>query len=138
MIEHLKTRGNPVEGISPGGHDKHARLASVTHFFETGKLFFPKTPMAEVLINQLLGFGVEKHDDLVDALTLALLQVMHKDRYGGAVGVSWDPPREEDMRHLSSREKQAIWDKYHASGGNPFAIKGGRTPIPGPKPWWVR
>ena len=139
LIEQLKMRGNPVKGISPGGTDKHARLASVTHFFETGKLFFPKTTMAEGLINQLLGFCVEKHDDLVDAITLALHQVMQKDRYSGSYGVSWDPPNEDDMRHLNSREKQIIWDKYHASGGNPFAIKGGRTPMPdGWKPRWDR
>ena len=112
LIEQLKVRGNPVDGISPGGHDKHARLASITHFFETGKLFFPKTPVAEVLINQLLGFGVEKHDDLVDALTLALHQVMHKDRYGGSSGVWSAPPREEDLRHLNSRQKFVIMEKW--------------------------
>lgn len=137
LIEQLKVRGNPVEGISPGGTDKYARLASVTHFLETGKLFFPKTPLAEVLINQLLGFGVEKHDDLVDALTLALHQVMHKDRYGHAYGVSWDPPREEDMMNLNSREKHVIMEKWRNSGGNPFAISGGRSPLPeGWKPRW--
>ncbi len=140
LIEQLKVRGNPVDGISPGGHDKHARLASVTHFFETGKLFFPKTPLAEVLINQLLGFEVEKHDDLVDALTLALHQVMHKDRYGGSYGVSWDPPNEEDMRHLNSREKLVIMEKWRERrDSNPFLIRGGRTPMPdGWKPRWDR
>lgn len=139
LIEHLKSRGNPVDGISPGGTDKHARLASVTHFFETGKIFFPKGAVAEVLINQLVGFGVEKHDDLVDALTLALHQVMYKDRYGGAVGVSWNsPPREEDMMHLNSREKLVIMENWrHNRANNPFLITGGRTPMPeGWQPRW--
>ncbi len=141
LIEHLKSRGNPVDGISPGGTDKHARLASVTHFFETGKVFFPKTTVAEVLINQLLGFGVEKHDDLVDALTLALHQVMYKDRYGGAIGVLWNtPPREEEMMNLSSREKFVIMEKWRENrNNNPFLIRGGRTPMPDDwKPRWDR
>lgn len=112
LIEHLKTRGNPIEGISPGGTDKHARLASVTHFFETGKIFFPKTVTAEVLINQLLGFGVEKHDDLVDSLTLVLHQVMHKDRRCGSGGTWVSPPREEDLRHLNSRAKFVIMEQW--------------------------
>ncbi len=84
LVEHLKTRGNSVTGINPGGTDKRARLSSVTHFYETGKIFFAKGPEMDALINQHLGFGIEKHDDMVDALTLALLEVMQKDRYGGA------------------------------------------------------
>ena len=139
LIEHMKSRGNSVQGISPGGTDKYARLASVTHYLEIGKTFFPKGAIADVLVNQLLGFQIEKHDDLVDAFAWALHEVMHKDRYGGAYGISWNPPREEDMLNLSSREKQVIWDKYHASGGNPFVIKGGRSPMPaGWKQRWDR
>jgi hypothetical protein len=139
LIEHMKSRGNSVQGISPGGTDKYARLASVTHYLETGKTFFPKGAIADALVNQLLGFRIEKHDDLVDAFAWVLHEVMHKDRYGGSYGISWSPPREEDMLNLSSRQKQVIWDNYHASGGNPFVIKGGRSPMPaGWKPRWDR
>lgn len=120
LVEHLKSRGNSVQGISPGGTDKRARLASVTHYYETSKILFPRGPLADALIHQHVGFGIEKHDDMVDALTLALHEVMRKDRYYGSLGGTWSvPPREEDLRHLSSRAKFAIMDKwreYHRPG----------------------
>lgn len=139
LIEHLKSRGNSVEGVSPGGTDKYARLASVTHYYETGKILFPRGPMADILINQHVGFPAEKYKDLVDALTLALHEVMRKDRYYGSGGGTWSyPPREEDLRHLNSRAKFVIMDKwrdYH----RPDAISGGRSPMPdGWKQRWDR
>lgn len=113
LVEHLKSRGNSVQGISPGGTDKRARVASVTHYYETSKILFPRGPLADALINQHVGFGVEKHDDMVDALTLALHEVMRKDRYYGNLGGTWSgPPREEDLRHLSSRAKFVIMEPW--------------------------
>lgn len=113
LIEQLKLNGNPVEGISPGGTDKHARLASVTHYYETAKIFFPKGPLADTLINQHLGFGTEKFDDTVDALTLTLHEVMRKDRYGGGGSGYSGPPNEDDLRNLDSRAKFVIMEKWH-------------------------
>lgn len=35
------------------------------------------------LITQLVGFGIEKHDDLVDALTIAVIKMATEDQKGG-------------------------------------------------------
>jgi hypothetical protein len=43
-------------------------------YIKNGAVKFPRKGCEE-LINQLLGFGVEKHDDLVDALVWLILGV---------------------------------------------------------------
>lgn len=50
-----------------------------------GKILFPETGCEE-LIEQLLGFGKEKHDDLVDAFSIVILQLIGQ-RPQGSVGV---------------------------------------------------
>lgn len=49
---------------------------------QRGVILFPHKG-AEELIMQLVGFGVEKHDDLVDALTMAVLEFVRDDNKGG-------------------------------------------------------
>ena len=51
---------------------------------ERGILVFPETG-CELLISQLTGFGIEKHDDLVDALTVAVIEIMNQAETGGTV-----------------------------------------------------
>ncbi len=70
-IETLKEDGLPVEPFLVHGQDKRARLASVTHLIEQGIVIFPRKG-AEHLIEQLCGFGCEKHDDLADAFVMAV------------------------------------------------------------------
>lgn len=68
-----------VEGISVSGQDKRSRLSLVSHLIKSGKVLFPRNS-SEYLINQIVYFGVEKHDDLCDALTLLLAQAIANDR----------------------------------------------------------
>lgn len=66
-------------------------MDSVTYLIRSGKVFFPKDASKD-LIQQLVYFGVEKHDDLVDAFTIVLhvalkeerlqLQFINRDRLG--------------------------------------------------------
>lgn len=81
MVEVLKDQQLKVVGVKIKG-DKHTRLMAASMLFEQGKVFFPKGTVAKDIINQLLGFGVEKHDDLVDAITLALNYITTKVEYG--------------------------------------------------------
>jgi phage terminase large subunit-like protein len=45
-----------------------------------GNMFFPREG-SEELIQQLVYFGVEKHDDLVDAFTIVLLKSLEVKFY---------------------------------------------------------
>lgn len=70
-IEEAQRNMIPVIPIRPGA-DKRSRLRSAAIFIQNGTVLFPKTG-CEDLIAQLLGFGVEDHDDLVDALVYLIL-----------------------------------------------------------------
>jgi len=78
LIQHLVSRNIPAEGVKISNQDKRARLALVTHLVQGGKILFPKQGAGD-LIQQLIGFGIEKHDDLADAFSLLLLKVMEID-----------------------------------------------------------
>lgn len=70
-VEEAQRRMLAVKGITPGG-DKRARLRTAGTFIQNGTVVFPRRG-CEDLIAQLLGFGIEDHDDLVDALVYLIL-----------------------------------------------------------------
>lgn len=76
-IETLAKEGFYVEGVKPKGQDKRARLALTSALIQNGTIVFPRKG-AEELINQLIGFGFEKHDDLADAFSILILKLMEQ------------------------------------------------------------
>lgn len=85
VVQQLSRQGFDAEGFPVSGQDKRARLDSVTHMIRSGKVLLPKEG-SEELIQQLVYFGVEKHDDLVDAFTIVLHMAIKKDRAPVRVG----------------------------------------------------
>jgi len=75
LTDTLGKEGIPAKGVQINGQDKRTRLSLTTHLIQSGKVLFPRKG-AEKLIEQLVGFGVERHDDLVDAFTLLTLKIM--------------------------------------------------------------
>lgn len=75
-IQQMETEGLPVKGVTVSGSDKRARLNIVAPLIKQGKVLFPKHG-CEDLIAQIIGFGVERHDDLMDAFTLVMMQLMN-------------------------------------------------------------
>jgi len=75
VVQKLQDEGYPAEGVSVVGQDKKVRLSLTTPHIQAGKILFPKVG-ARILIQQLIGFGSEKYDDLVDAFTALILKVM--------------------------------------------------------------
>lgn len=72
-IEEMERRAFSVRAMHPI-KDKRARLRVAARYIKNGTVKFPRKGCEE-LINQMLGFGVEKHDDLVDALVWLILGV---------------------------------------------------------------
>ncbi len=64
-----------VKTMKPGNSDKRSRLALTSNMIKCGKIKFPRTG-AEELINQIVHFGVEKHDDLADAFSILVHNVL--------------------------------------------------------------
>ena len=68
-----------IDGFRPGTNDKRTRLTLTTTMIQSGKVLFPRHG-AERLIEQLVGFGTEKNDDLVDAFSMVILKAMENNR----------------------------------------------------------
>ena len=75
QIETMSRIGLPVKGIKVST-DKRARLLTVASYLENGTVMFPEKGCEDLII-QLLGFGIEKHDDLVDALVYIIQALMN-------------------------------------------------------------
>jgi len=71
VIQQLNRQGCNAKGYQVKGRDKRSRLDSITHMIRAGRVLFPRES-SEQLIQQLVYFGVEKHDDLVDAFTMVV------------------------------------------------------------------
>jgi predicted phage terminase large subunit-like protein len=83
FVQQLRVDWYDAEGIKIGNHDKRSRLSSVSNFIKNGNILFPKNG-CEDLINQLVGFGIEKHDDLMDAFVLLVNYAVQKNGRGSA------------------------------------------------------
>ncbi len=72
----LKTQGIHAIGVKPQ-NDKRTRLSLTTHYIQSGKVKFPRKG-CEQLIQEMVGFGIENHDDLADAFSLLILQIAER------------------------------------------------------------
>ena len=71
LIERLEYDGYRAYGVKVHMQDKSARLRVNSHLVQSGRVLFPKKG-AEQLVEQLVNFGMEKHDDLADAFAILL------------------------------------------------------------------
>lgn len=76
-IQVFEHNGLNVKGIGISS-DKRSRLSTAGMLFEQGRVFFPIDHSCDQIVQQLVGFGVEKHDDLMDAVTMGLNYVNTK------------------------------------------------------------
>jgi predicted phage terminase large subunit-like protein len=78
VVQDLQQDWLDVTGVTPKA-DKRSRLNMIASKIEHGVILFPERGCEE-LIEQLIGFGVERYDDLVDALTMAILEYMREEQ----------------------------------------------------------
>jgi predicted phage terminase large subunit-like protein len=70
-IQEMQRSGLNVRPMKPFG-DKAARLQVAANYIKNGTVLFPRKGCEE-LLNQVLNFGMESHDDLVDSLGYVIL-----------------------------------------------------------------
>ena len=80
-----EVEGCSVEAFSPHGSDKSSRLRSTTSAIKAGRVLFPEVG-CEDLIDQLIDFDTELHDDLADAFSMVVLHVIENEQSGGLAG----------------------------------------------------
>lgn len=73
-----------VEEFKPKG-DKRSRLSLVSHAVQNGTILFPKD-VSPLLINQLVNFGKEKHDDLADAFSTLCIKILDRSHIQHTIG----------------------------------------------------
>jgi predicted phage terminase large subunit-like protein len=74
LVQQLDYEGVEVEGVKVSS-DKRVRLALTTQLLKSGVIVFPESGCEE-LIQQLVGFGKEKYDDLADAFSLLINKII--------------------------------------------------------------
>lgn len=79
VVQQLESEGyRDIIGVRSEAN-KSVRLQSTTSLLKDGKILFPSAGCEE-LIRQLVGFGKEKHDDLADAFSLLINQIILQKR----------------------------------------------------------
>lgn len=84
IIKEMRKLGLPIIEVRPIG-DKRARLETVAMYIKQGLVRFPQTG-CEALLEQLIGFGTEEHDDLVDALVYLILGMFSRRQGSAGMG----------------------------------------------------
>lgn len=108
FVQAIQAAGFPVKGVQVYGQDKRARLNTNVYIMQANKVFFPRKG-AELLIQQLLHFGVEKHDDLADAFGILLSKIIEEDnKGGGGIAVRGGYTDRDDWNTLNSRQKLMV------------------------------
>ena len=95
----LEMQGIEAEAIKPKG-DKRTRLALTSTSIKSGIVKFPRHG-CEQLIEQLVGFGVEKHDDLADAFSLLINATLDKHSHEGTILLAWLGGDDDDTVYYS-------------------------------------
>ena len=94
LVQQLTLEKVMAEAVPISGMNKQTRLEMATPYIRQGKVLFPKQG-AENLISQIVNFGIEKHDDLVDAFTIIILKILESDRPTYKSTEPLEPPRDE-------------------------------------------
>jgi len=90
-IKEMRRKGINAVGIRPI-NDKRARFETAAIFIKSGQVKFPIEMKAAIegvlerLREEMIGFGVEEHDDLLDALVYLILGVFGKKQGSAGVG----------------------------------------------------
>ncbi len=78
LPQQLENEGiREVKTTRPGNQDKRSRLVITAHPIKSGHILFPRQGCEE-LISQIVHFGVEKHDDLADAFSNLVINMIEE------------------------------------------------------------
>lgn len=87
FAQQLKSGGwRRVEEFNPSQYgDKRERLYIAADLVKSGQVQFPKHGLEE-LVGQIISFGVERYDDLVDAFTTLILRAIENNPKNSSIG----------------------------------------------------
>jgi predicted phage terminase large subunit-like protein len=104
LYQDLQRMGIPVSEFTPGkGNDKISRVNAITDIFSSGLVWAPDTRWAHEVISQCQDFPNGRHDDMVDAMSLAIARF----RSGGFIRLPADEP--EPVKFFKSRSREPFY-----------------------------
>jgi len=104
VVEELLSRGTiAISTFSTKGKSKQERLSLTALWHHDKHIHFP-TQGAELLLNQLIGFGREPHDDLVDAYSMLVIQVQEMVQ-------NQDSPRDPHQSEVQIVKGGIVWPR---------------------------
>lgn len=95
IVQQLQKENYPAIGVTTAGQDKRARLSVISPLIKNGNVFFPKNG-AEKLIQQIVNFGIEKYNDLMDAFSMLIGEIMKDNEYRTGDAFDWMDDDEDD------------------------------------------
>ena len=102
IIQQLQKENYPAIGVTTAGQDKRARLSVISPLIKNGNVFFPKNG-AEKLIQQIVNFGIEKYNDLMDAFSMLIGEIMKDNEYGTGESLDWLDNKDDDEDYDEDR-----------------------------------
>ncbi len=84
LVQYFDSNKYDIEAVPVGRLSKSLRLQLTTPLLKESRVLFSEEGCEE-LIEQLLGFGKEKHDDLVDAFSLLVMKVVDNNPTGSGI-----------------------------------------------------
>lgn len=79
IVDDLKGQVSGMVAINPGKDSKESRVQAGSAYIESGQVFLPVNhPISDMIVEQATTFPNAANDDLVDALTQAILKLLGK------------------------------------------------------------
>ena len=105
LIQDLHRRGFFIKEVIPE-RDKVTRAIACTPFIDDGHIFFPETTWAEDIIDECKAFLKGAHDDTVDAMTQAILEMRNSYHLRYETDKTDEDYEEE---HEKARSRKMYW-----------------------------
>ncbi len=118
LIQELKRASYIVEAFKVNGMNKGSRLTTAASLLQEKKVFFPAHGSRE-LVQQILDFGTEKHDDLVDAFTLVLLKIINSKAATPGITLYYKEKVENAKKNPYDPKGLSFWQQM-AKNGVPY------------------
>lgn len=110
VVDSLKSKIPGIVAVKPH-ESKYARASAVSPFIEAGNVFLPAREIAlfdaESLIDEAAGFPNAAHDDMVDATSQALAELL-LDGNGGAAWIAWIKAKAEAVAAENSPQPKPV------------------------------
>lgn len=119
LIDQLRGMSIKVEGVKPYGNDKRSRLSITSSLIRDSRILFPRAG-CEDLINQLINFGIEKHDDLADAFAYLAIYASEEAVKHNCAVADYYKALAEESKNYSNNDFSYLTNMYNTGQLRPL------------------